>query len=146
MAKQLLFGPGGKLLFEDPGDLMYGEESEPQDCPSDCSSGCTSPRTMVISGFTGGSCAFGSLPCTNFNGTYTMTRGGGSSCVWQGTNENLVTLNLTCNGTKWVVYSPIGSCGDLFEKNNTGVCPETGAYAFTPGGTPCTGTPLCTIS
>ena len=137
----------GDILMTENGDIQ-GEcccESGPQDCPTNCDSGCDSPKTMVISGFTGGTCAFGSLPCTNFNGTYTITRNSGT-CVWQGQNENLVTLGLTCTGTKWIVSSPIGDCGSLFERDNTGSCPETGSYTFTPGSTPCTGTPLCTIS
>ena len=148
MAKTLLFGPNGQPIFEDPGDLMYGEESGPVvpvTCPLDCSS--VNLSSITISGVP--------APCADVNQTgTTLTRvGGASSCQWTG-GAGLSTVNVSC-GTQcpaspdtfdysWIVSFP-GFSFFVFLKPNTDNNP-IGAYAqFDCGLNPCVGG-SCSIS
>lgn len=139
MAKTLLRNGAGKLLFEDPGDLLHLEEEpqppEPIACPSDCS-GCPDTLTLVISGFDSSQCFDGPTLCSDFNGSGPITRSG---CQWSGSPGGGL-WNLYCTGETWFLeQTVIGSCKILFSKPNIDGCPPTGAYEFVDEGNICTG-------
>ena len=99
MARKLLRNGAGKLLFEDPGDLLYlanGNGGGSFQCP-ECTAGCQTNYYTTIN-LTSGTC---NGNCTDIAGQ-TITQVG-STCQWTATQGNW-THEMVCIGAgdgKW---------------------------------------------
>lgn len=127
MAKKLLIAPTGKLLFEDPGDLLYGEDGGGGSlvCP-DCSSGCVATYSSTIPNLTG-TCGGA---CSSIVGQ-TLSQVG-STCQWTATQGGW-THEMPCEDGIWYYRIWTGGvggtlCAEWTEVDETEVsaCPPVG--------------------
>lgn len=151
MAKTLLRSPTGKLLFEDPGDLAYGEEESPLACPSEviCGTSCDNTYTAVVSGVGGTDVCFAGVPVTCpavNNAGATLTRTDTDDCKWGLQNTPVYNYLVECEGDgiwRFTIYM-CGSPKTVEFTKAGGTCP-VGTYERAGGTSACTGGSL-TIS
>jgi len=155
MAKTILLSPTGTPIFEDPGDLMVGEEGSfpsvpcTNDCPTDCSE-CLSTYSVDITGIDNPSTGcFVGASCSLLDGiSVVFTRDGGSSCSFSATGSASNFLGcIDLGGTKkWrmIIAGSPSICQLRYEADLTDLaepcCPPTDIADWTDVSPTCHGT------